>query len=101
MKSINVFALFCPTEFTGEILLGAEADTPDIYQTQREAELEIADVLEQQIREFRAGNRSWDLVGLDWYLVPVTVYEDGFWATETNEGKLTPAALESLKHLFA
>lgn len=96
MKTIEVFGLFCQMEFSGEVLLGAD----DLYKTQRAAELEIADALELHIQEFRAGNREFDLVAIDWYILPVTLYQDGKWVTESNEGQLDAAALATVQSWF-
>ena len=70
MPIIPVHCLCCNTLCQGEIILGA-CYTPDIYLTEREAQLEIIDLIKTQIAEFEEGHRDFEeTLETDWYVMP-------------------------------
>ncbi len=63
---------------TRETIHGSEFDT---YETEREAQLEIIDTMEEYMRQFKEGTEGerpfWDCVNPQFYVVPAKVSEDG------------------------
>jgi hypothetical protein len=86
----DVFVLFCrmlgKDEPTGTIHEDDKPPAWDTYDTEREAQLEILDVIEEHIRQFRAGEREFDEIDFDsFYPVPATLHADGTLSTEDGD----------------
>ena len=83
------FAIFCDTICQGTVPVGTvqENDGPPqwlTFDTEREAELDIIDDLEEHIRQFREGEREFDAVPVDLFVLPVTLHPDGSLSTEQD-----------------
>ncbi|MBI5423633.1 MAG: hypothetical protein HZA32_06060 [Opitutae bacterium] len=60
-----------------------ESDLPIIYDTEVDAQREIADTLMEQLRQFLAGEREFnDAIAIDDFILPVDVWPDGSISTE-------------------
>jgi hypothetical protein len=85
----NKFAIFCDTLCQGSVPVGLlhEEGQPTrwlTFDTEREAQLDIVDDIEEHIRQFREGEREFEDLSVDLYIVPVTVYPDGSISTESE-----------------
>jgi hypothetical protein len=74
LKTIPVFCLCCDTLCDGEIIMGVEGGTPDIYATRREAEAEQQDMADTHREQIRRGEREPGDVGFGEY-VQAGVYD--------------------------
>lgn len=85
------YAIFCSTLCEGEIPVGciSEDGQPDRWQTfdtEREAQLEIVEDLEEHIRQFKDGDRDYDEIDMppNCYTQLVTIHPDGSISTDTD-----------------
>ncbi len=65
-----------------------EADSPAwfIFETEREAQLEVAEDVEEHIQQFKNGEREFGEIDFaDTIILPVILREDGWMVTETQE----------------
>lgn len=81
--------IFCDTILSGVLPLGrvseeGQPDKWDVYHTEREAQLEIIDDLEEYIRQFKAGERGYEEIANDAFVLAVDLYPDGSILTETS-----------------
>lgn len=86
----DVFVLFCRMlgrdEPSGTVHEDGKPPAWDTYETEREAQLEILDGIEEHIRHFRAGVREFDEIDFDsFYVVPATLHADGTLSTENGD----------------
>lgn len=73
------FALFLQDEPCGTVQEGDGPERWETFATEREAQLEIIDDLEEYIRQFKAGEREFDEIPMpaDCYVQAVTLFPDG------------------------
>lgn len=62
-----------------------ESNLPVTYATEREAQLEIVDDLQERLRQFMAGERDFDdAIIVEDFILPVNVWPDGAILTEDD-----------------
>lgn len=86
LKTRPAFTVFCQTVCEGLTPAWRNEDGwPVTYDTEREAQAEIAELLIGQLQDFLAGGREFDdaLTTLD-FILPVDVWPDGSIATESG-----------------
>lgn len=79
------YAIFTPTVCQGEVPAWHDGETglPIVYDTELEAQREIADDLMERLRQFLAGEREFeDAITIEDYIAPVDVWSDGSFSTE-------------------
>lgn len=83
-RTRHAFAIFHTTLCDGVIPAWREEDgLPVIYSTEREAQIEIAEMLIAQLRQFIAGERDFaDALSTEDFILPVEVWPDGTIHTE-------------------
>lgn len=81
----NGFCIYTNTFFQGPIPTVSDGeDKYVVFETELEAQKEIADYAMTRLRQFMDGERDFDdAITVDEYVVPVTVHPDG---TITDEG---------------
>jgi hypothetical protein len=84
----DVFVLACDTLCQGVVPVGTihEDGQPQkwlTFETEREAQLEIIDDIEEHIRQFRDGEREFEEIAFnDTFVMPATLHPDGSITTE-------------------
>src|ERR1051325_7429410 len=75
----TAYAIYIDTFFQGRIPIERdENDRPVAYATERDAQLEIADVTIERLRQFLAGERDFeDAITVEEYVEPVDLHPDG------------------------
>jgi hypothetical protein len=83
----SAFAIFESTFFSGVIPTWRDENgCISTYATEREAQLEIAEMLMEQLRQFLAGERDFgDASTTGDFILPVEVWPDG--TVETDAGR--------------
>ncbi len=78
------FAIFITTVCEGTIPAWGDKDgLPITYATERDAQLEIIDDLQERLRQFIAGERDFaDAITVEQFILPVDVSADGSITTE-------------------
>ena len=72
------FCIFMNTVFQGRVPSLSDDEFYVVFETEREAQLEIADFLMTRLREFIDGARDFeDAIVTEECVVPVTVHPDG------------------------
>ncbi len=73
------FCIYANTFFQGPTLAVREdEDVPCVFDTEAEAQREIADFMMTRLREFIDGQRDFhDAITVEEYVMPVTVLSDG------------------------
>ena len=72
------FCIFMQTVFQGRVPSVSDDGFYVVFETEREAQLEIADFMMTRLREFIDGERDFeDAIETEEYVVPVTVHPDG------------------------
>lgn len=72
------YAIFCPTVFQGTRPACYEDDHPVVFDTELEAQREIADNQLTRIQQFLDGERDFDdAIETDEFVLPVDVWADG------------------------
>lgn len=83
--SLDRFAIFCDTT-SQPTIIGTTEDAAGrrwlTFETEREAQLDIVEDLEEHIRQFKEGERGYDEVPLNFFVLPVTLHADGSISTE-------------------
>jgi len=82
------FMVFCDTICDGDVPLGVESveGEPDkwvVFDTEREAQLDLIDDLEEAIRQFKEGEREYEEIVNDNFILAVEVHADGSISTDT------------------
>lgn len=71
------YAIFCPTVFQGTMPACYEDDYPVVFDTELEAQREIADNQLTRIQQFLDGERDFDdAIVTDEFVLPVDVWPD-------------------------
>ena len=71
------YAIFCPTVFQGTMPACYEDDHPVVFDTELEAQREIADNQLTRIQQFLDGERDFgDAIITDEFVLPVDVWPD-------------------------
>ena len=85
-KMWNGFIIYINTFCQGPVpVLNGEDDKFVVFQTELEAQKEIADNAITRLRQFIAGDRDFDdAITVEEYVVPVTVFPDGSFTDETG-----------------
>jgi hypothetical protein len=87
------YAIFINTLCSGPVPAWRDKDgLPITYATEREAQLEIVDDLQERLRQFIAGERPFDdAVFVEEFILPVDLWPDGSISTEDGSvfGKQT------------
>ena len=79
------YAIFCPTLFQGMMPACYEGDYPSVFDTELEAQREIADNQLTRIQQFLDGEREFhDAISTDEIVLPVEVWSDGCISTEDD-----------------
>jgi hypothetical protein len=76
----NGFCILIDTFFQGPVpsVREGEDDHVVVFNTQREAELEIVDFMQTRLQEFIEGQRDFeDAITVEEYVVPVEILPDG------------------------
>ncbi len=82
--SRSAFCVFFTTECEGTVPAWNDAQGwPVIYSTEREAQIEIVDDLQDRLLQFIAGEREFgDAITIEEFVLPVEVWPDGSISTE-------------------
>ena len=77
MKPRSGFCIFIDTLFQGLVPGVSNENGYIVFETEREAQLDIADFMMTRLREFIDGERDFDdAIETEEYVVPVTVHPD-------------------------
>lgn len=81
------FAIFCNTVVEGMVPAWRdESGRPVTYETEAEAQREVAELLIGQLRDFLAGDRTFeDAITTGDFILPVLVWPDGNISTESGQ----------------
>lgn len=72
------FCIFMHTVFQGRVPCLSDNEFYVVFETEREAQVEIVDFMMTRLREFIDGERDFeDAIETEEYVVPVTVHADG------------------------
>lgn len=84
---VDCFALFCDGEPVGTVQEGDGPVRWETFATEREAQLEIIEDVEEHIRQFKAGEREYDEIVMppDCYAQDVTLHPDGSLSTADDD----------------
>lgn len=86
-RTRSAFAIFQDTICAGVVPTWREENgLPVVYATERDARIEIAEMLIAQLEQFIAGERDFaDALSTEDFILPVEVWPDG--AIETEDGR--------------
>lgn len=85
-KPRDGFAIFLDTLCQGSVPVVSDGDgTFVVFDTEAEAQREIADYMIIRLQQFLAGERDFDdAIEVEEYVVPVTAYADGTFTDEAG-----------------
>jgi len=79
------FVVITPTLCQGDVMAWSVDEEgkelmPDVFDTIKDAQLEMLDTLEEHIRQFKSGEREWENIDFDFggeYIAEYFEYDDG------------------------